>query len=261
MSKRNLTSRAGQKGFTLIEMSIVLVIIGLIIGGILKGQEVIESSRQKNLITQIDATRAALTTFGDRYRAIPGDWNCAEVNGAICVGRLSATDAAHLNNGNGNGIVGATVAAGVANIAGAVAASIAANAENVQFCVHMAADNLIGGTTLTAAAATGFGEGQPLPSTSLPNAGMSVVHGNYNDLATAARLTHWLRVHRTVAGGGAALTGKQMFEIDLKIDDTLPASGQFRSGIEAATCGTAANAAYTASSEVLACTALIDLIQ
>src|SRR5262249_49069165 len=76
MSKLAVRTSAAQKGFTLIEMSIVLVIIGLIIGGILKGQEIVESSRQKNFITQLDSTRAAVNTFVDRYRALPGDFNC-----------------------------------------------------------------------------------------------------------------------------------------------------------------------------------------
>ena len=64
---------ARQRGFTLIEMSIVLVIIGLIIGGILKGQELIESARIKNVISQIDTIQAATNAFrtaSTRYRAI-----------------------------------------------------------------------------------------------------------------------------------------------------------------------------------------------
>ena len=47
------------RGFTLIELAIVLVVIGLLLGGILKGQELIESARARNLISQMDSIRAA----------------------------------------------------------------------------------------------------------------------------------------------------------------------------------------------------------
>ena len=90
-------NRSGQKGFTLIEMSIVLVIIGLIIGGILKGQEIIESARQKNLISQFDALRASANTFIDRFGSQPGDYLLATT-------RVSG--AAGVVNGGGNGTVG-----------------------------------------------------------------------------------------------------------------------------------------------------------
>ena len=69
--------RRHQSGFTLIEIAIVLVIIGLLLGGILKGQELITSARVRNLVSQIDGTKAAFFGFQDRYRALPGDFNLA----------------------------------------------------------------------------------------------------------------------------------------------------------------------------------------
>ncbi len=66
-----------QSGFTLIEIAIVLVIIGLLLGGILKGQELITSARVRNIIAQLDGTKAAFFGFQDRYRALPGDFNKA----------------------------------------------------------------------------------------------------------------------------------------------------------------------------------------
>jgi prepilin-type N-terminal cleavage/methylation domain-containing protein len=86
-----------QKGFTLIEIAIVLVIIGLLLGGVLKGQELITSARVRNLISQQDGVKAAYFGFLDRYRALPGDYtgataNIANISTAVCTG-----------NGNGNG--------------------------------------------------------------------------------------------------------------------------------------------------------------
>jgi prepilin-type N-terminal cleavage/methylation domain-containing protein len=62
-----------QTGFTLVEIAIVLVIIGLLLGGILKGQEMIIQAKVKNSITDFSGVSAAYYGYQDRYRAIPGD--------------------------------------------------------------------------------------------------------------------------------------------------------------------------------------------
>jgi len=86
-----------QSGFTLVEIAIVLVIIGLLLGGILKGQELITSARVRNLADQNSGVQAAYYGFIDRYRQIPGDMLLANAQGAIS------------NNvtvgGNGNSII------------------------------------------------------------------------------------------------------------------------------------------------------------
>lgn len=85
-----------QSGFTLIEIAIVLVIIGLLLGGILKGQELITSARVRNLISQQDGIKAAFYGFQDRYRALPGDYGQATSN--LSGGTATA-------NGNGDGTI------------------------------------------------------------------------------------------------------------------------------------------------------------
>jgi prepilin-type N-terminal cleavage/methylation domain-containing protein len=80
------------KGFTLIEIAIVLVIIGLLLGGVLKGQELITGARVRNLISQQDGIKAAFFGFQDRFRALPGDYASAATN----INNVS-------QNGNGNG--------------------------------------------------------------------------------------------------------------------------------------------------------------
>ena len=69
-----------EAGFTLIEIAIVLVIIGLLLGGVLKGQELITGARVRNLIQQQDGVKAAYFGFLDRYRALPGDYASAKTN-------------------------------------------------------------------------------------------------------------------------------------------------------------------------------------
>ena len=62
-----------QSGFTLIEIAIVLVIIGLLLGGVLKGQELINSAKIKNLVNDLSGLSTAVYAYQDRYRALPGD--------------------------------------------------------------------------------------------------------------------------------------------------------------------------------------------
>jgi prepilin-type N-terminal cleavage/methylation domain-containing protein len=91
--------RTKQSGFTLIEIAIVLVIIGLLLGGVLKGQELITSARVRNLISQQDGVKAAYFGFLDRFRALPGDYTGATTN----IAGVAATGACGQGNGNGNG--------------------------------------------------------------------------------------------------------------------------------------------------------------
>jgi prepilin-type N-terminal cleavage/methylation domain-containing protein len=91
-----------QAGFTLIEIAIVLVIIGLLLGGVLKGQELITSARVRNLASHQDGVKAAYFGFLDRYRALPGDYQtvnavgnipgCAACLGGNADGQISGAD-------------------------------------------------------------------------------------------------------------------------------------------------------------------------
>lgn len=96
-----------QKGFTLVEIAIVLVIIGLLLGGILKGQELINGARVRNLADQNSGVQAAYYGFIDRYRQVPGDMSATNATTSI--------GATVLNGGDGDGGVDNTIteAAGV----------------------------------------------------------------------------------------------------------------------------------------------------
>ena len=68
------------RGVTLVEIAIVLVIIGLLLGGILKGQELINNARVRSVADQQNALKAAWYSFLDRYQAIPADYRLAQQN-------------------------------------------------------------------------------------------------------------------------------------------------------------------------------------
>ena len=74
-----------QSGFTLVEVAVVLVIVGLLLGGILKGRELINSARVRNLANTTSSIQAAYFGFIDRYHRVPGDWNAADATTAIGV--------------------------------------------------------------------------------------------------------------------------------------------------------------------------------
>jgi prepilin-type N-terminal cleavage/methylation domain-containing protein len=88
-----------QSGFTLIEIAIVLVIIGLLLGGILKGQELINSARVKNLATDFRNIPLFIYAYQDKFRALPGDDPAAKKHlGDAAVERTIA-------DGAGNGFI------------------------------------------------------------------------------------------------------------------------------------------------------------
>ena len=115
--------RKKQEGFTLVEIAIVLVIIGLLLGGILKGQEMITQAKIKNVIADMSGVSAAMYGYQDRYKALPGDDSKA--------GRWTT---AGLAAGDGDGIIEGTY--------------LAAAGESAQFWYHLRSAGFISGTGL-----------------------------------------------------------------------------------------------------------------
>jgi prepilin-type N-terminal cleavage/methylation domain-containing protein len=83
-----------QSGFTLIELAIVLVIIGLLLGGVLKGQELINSAKVKNMASDFKNTQVYIYGYQDKYKALPGD-------DANVVAHVGGTKASTGTQGNG----------------------------------------------------------------------------------------------------------------------------------------------------------------
>ena len=93
-----------QSGFTLVEIAIVLVIIGLLLGGVLKGQELVNSAKVKNLVNDFRGISSFVYAYQDRFRAMPGDDSAAatHVNGGTKATSPADTLANARINGNWN---------------------------------------------------------------------------------------------------------------------------------------------------------------
>ena len=182
-----------QTGFTLIEIAIVLVIIGLLLGGVLKGQELITSARVRNLISQQDGVKAAYFGFLDRFRALPGDYTAATTN----IPGIVATAACGNGNGDGNGRIETT------------------GNENVLAWEHLSKAGFINGS-YTCAAVDG-------PATTPTNAFavfLQLVWDNVFDPA-AGTPRHNLKT-------GGQIPSDLLAEVDRKVDDGSATGGVFR---------------------------------
>lgn len=182
-------------GFTLIELAIVLVVIGLLLGGVLKGQELIESARVRNIISQLDSIKAAYYAFQDKYQAAPGDYP-----GALAHANLSGIANAQVG-GNGDGVVQDTPQA----------------RETLLAWVHLSHANLITGSYQA--------------SGSLPDRAGEWPRNPYNaslQLQYDADFAASGGVARLNLKTGNQVPAKVLAEIDRKVDDGRANSGNFR---------------------------------
>lgn len=191
------TTRKNQEGFSLIELAVVLMIMGLLIGGILKGKDLIESARLKRVISQLNEYRMATSAFLDKYDALPGDFNKAST--------LIKSD---LYNGNGNGII--------------EGAGLAGGSEALAFWSHLAGAGLIGNPGQEQEQNMGeFGKGAPESSIG----GGFTVENNPHGLSG---LWFILGKKQGDHGDGGLLTPTQALSIDKKLDNGYPTSGKVR---------------------------------
>ena len=193
-----------QRGFTLIEIAIVLVIIGLLLGGVLKGQELINTARVRALNNTVDGITAAWFSFQDRYRAFPGDYTQATVN--------LPNNAGLVADGDGNGRVGIT------------GANTDSPAERANVWVQLQAAGYISGNfDATDVAVTEYGcSVETCPDNGF-GAGMNLAYGN--QVRGGAALAD---EHELITGRGIPV--EVIAELDRKVDDGEPETGAMQLG-------------------------------
>ena len=195
--------KLAEAGFTLVEIAIVLVIIGLLLGGILKGQEMINQARIKNVVNDFNGITVAVTSYQDRYRALPGD----DGNAA---GRWTTQAPA---NGNANGVV---VGLYNANDTNGTAGAPAAAAESNLFWQHLRLAGFVPGVTV----ATGSGT-PPQNAT-----------GGMIGVETAVPGTSGLGF-TTLIVCASNVPDKVASAVDTQMDDANPGTGQVRGQLQA----------------------------
>ncbi len=220
-------------GFSLVELSIVLVILGLLTGGILTGQNLIRNAELRSVTTEIQRYQAAVYTFRDKYMALPGDMtNATDFWGTDpdgCPGDESDTSMTEATcNGNGDGKIHWYINA-------------TTGGESHRFWQHLANAGLIEGSFTGTQSGGSCGGGIPgscnvtlgvnAPASRLSSAGWSISHlgdvasghgyyfeSNYGNVLFFGAVSNW-----TTA---AVLEPEEAWNIDKKVDDGKPGTGK-----------------------------------
>ena len=223
------TIQTKQKGFTLIELSIVLVIISLIVGGVLVGQNLVKSANIRAELSQIGRLNTAVNAFKDRFNGLPGDLPSAAATG---MGILPFTNQ-NLGDGligdkNGAGILfDDEIAAATAQLAAAQLLDPGVTTGTTQWLDAHAAIN--GSTAVDAfmiPAVLGTGNSIWLATNKGTTSGATAFNGQQ---VNTIRIGHITAIAAGVLTDGAnsvwALTPPDAAALDSKIDDGNPSTG------------------------------------
>lgn len=255
------------RGFSLVELSIVLVILGLLTGGILAGQSLIRAAELRAVSTEYNRWVTATQTFRDKYFSLPGDmrnatsfWG-AQSGATNCVNNAGTTAVSTGTcDGDGNGW-----------LSNATAAS--ATAETFQYWRQLAAAGLVEGSYTGLAGPTSCCSGlyiHAVQNTNVPNAKLSSggwsaggasTYSAGNAAQFAGNIGNYFFLGGFVNGGPswtAIVKPEEIWNVDTKMDDGMPATGKVWaynwSTCTNASSQTNSTATYTLTTTSNACT-------
>jgi prepilin-type N-terminal cleavage/methylation domain-containing protein len=200
--------KRNHSGFTLIEIAIVLVIIGLLLGGVLKGQELINSAKVKNLATDFKNIPIFIYGYQDKFKALPGD---------------DASVSTHLSNGTKASTAGQTQGNGV--IEGNWNSATVTD-ETYLFWQHVRLADLVPGSTDASAAGT---------ASYLPTNAVGGTIGVQSGSTVAANVPIFADAAKTMPIKGSyiicsnGILGKYVKQLDTQMDDGNTAGGSMMS--------------------------------
>jgi len=213
LSEHRIQSAGQSAGFTLVELAIVLVVIGLIVAGILTGQDLIAQARLRSVTGEIQQYTASISNFRGKYLARPGDFdNAFSFWGADCAA------AAATCNGDGDGQIERT--------------SGANEFEWLRAWQHLSLAEMIP-DSVTGVIGTGIQAGVNVPESAISrnNAGYQVYFNNAASPFNAAYGRTGTVIHLAGGAEAAAVSSYEAWSIDDKIDDSEPESGNIRTRV------------------------------
>lgn len=221
--------KRNQSGFTLIEIAIVLVIIGLLLGGVMKGQELINSAKVKNLATDFKNIPVYIYGYQDKFRSLPGDDGSA---------------ASHVS-----GATNATAATGIVLNNGIIEGkwdSVTTTDETQKFWQHVRMAGLSAGPTANAT--------DLLPTNSV-NGVIGITNAGNDNPDPAAAGT---KINGSYVICSASILGKYAKQLDIQMDDGAPTTGSMRAFVVTGTTRPTTLATPTTTTGLDAAGSLLD---
>lgn len=208
-NQRAITEQRVVQGFTLIEMAIVLVVIGLIAAGVTIGKDIITAAQIRNLVSESGQYRNAIRTFSEIYGQLPGDFDQARSfwpNNSEYSGFVTS-------NGNNDRKIGYAGAGGTLE-----------GVEDVRLWQHLNASDVIPGEFT----GTRVDGGALVPTVNIPQAGWENAGFWVSYFTAYGRESNV--IHFASPGGvrleGVILVPQLAWQVDEKADDGVPSTGQ-----------------------------------
>lgn len=222
-----MKNQSGKDGFTLIELSIVIVVIGLIVGGVVAGGSLIRSSEVNSINSELESFKSAVDLFNKKYNALPGDMFNAQNYWGAAANCTSIQTTVATCNGDGDGSVEALTPSGsVGN-------------EVMLFWKHLANAELIKGnfTGIKAAAAATSASSDNVPSGKLSGSLWAISYLGRNPMDGFSfngdyyHTFEYGRYKDNSSPKNPVLTTNEMYALDSKFDDGKPGTGSLRTEI------------------------------